>query len=585
MKLVLKYIKKYWICVIFAPVLMVAEVSVDLIQPKLMAQIVDQGVLGIGNGGVSNVGLVVTVGIRMVLFTALGGLCGMGSGIFTNICSKGSGNDLRKDVFQRIMHFSFQQTDRFSKGSLITRTTNDVRQYQMMVSEIIRGCSRFATFLIGGTWSLFTLDASFSVIALCTFPFVVLDIVIVLWKTSPLYYVLQKRLDRVNTVMQEDIMGARVVKAFVREEGEGKKFDRANQDLVETQMRILVISSYMRPVMNIVLNIAVVLLIYSGSLRVQSGSIHPGSVMAGVTYLTQIVNGMMMLGFIFRVISRGVVSAGRLSEVLETEPAINDGSHEVRPRGAGSIRLEKVSFAYPGSRDEVLHDISLEIRPGETLAVVGSTGCGKSTLLNLIPRFYDVTGGRVLVDGIDVRDYKLSDLRDRVAFVLQQSELFTMTVRDNIAMGRPGADDSAIRKAARAAQADGFIGDLSEGYDTVMDENGMNLSGGQRQRIAISRALLKKAEILILDDASSALDLRTEEAFYKALEKEHSGMTRIIVAHRIASIRSADRIAVMEKGTVADCGTHEELLRRSAAYREICESQMEEKDLSADAEL
>ena len=569
---------------IFAPVLMVAEVSIDLIQPKLMAQIVDQGVLGIGNGGVSDISLVVTVGIRMVLFTALGGLCGMGSGIFSNICSKCSGNDLRKDVFRRIMHFSFQQTDRFSKGSLITRTTNDVRQYQMMVSEIIRGCSRFATFLIGGTWSLFTLDASFSVIALCAFPFVILDIVIVLWKTNPLYYVLQKRLDRVNAVMQEDITGARVIKAFVQEEREGEKFDRANQDLVETQMKILVISSYMRPVMNIVLNIAVVLLIYSGSLRVQGGAIHPGSVMAGITYLTQIVNGMMMLGFIFRIISRGIVSVGRLSEVLETEPAIKDGCQEDRPRGKGSIRMENVCFSYPGSRDEVLRNINLEIRPGETLAVVGSTGCGKSTLINLIPRFYDVTDGRVLVDGTDVRDYKLSDLRERVAFVLQQSELFTMTVRENIAMGRPGAEESEIRTAAQAAQADGFIMEQAGGYDAVMDENGMNLSGGQRQRVAISRALLKKAEILILDDASSALDLRTEEAFYKALEKEHSNMTRIIIAHRIASIRNADRIAVMEKGTVTDCGTHEELLAKSAVYREICESQMEEKDLTAGQE-
>ena len=247
-----------------APLLMVAEVSVDLVQPKLMAQIVDRGVLGIGNGGVSDVGLVVTVGIRMGLFTALGGLCGMGCSIFCNICSKCSGNDLRRDVFRRIMHFSFEQTDQFSTGSLITRTTNDIRQYQMMISEIIRGCARFAAFLIGGTWSLFTLDASFSVIALCAFPFVILDIVIVLWKTNPLYYVLQKRLDKVNTVMQEDITGARVVKAFVQEETEQEKFDRANQDLVETQMRILVISSFMRPVMNIVLNIAVVLLIYSG---------------------------------------------------------------------------------------------------------------------------------------------------------------------------------------------------------------------------------------------------------------------------------------------------------------------------------
>lgn len=563
---------------IFAPILMAAEVSVDLIQPKLMAEIIDHGVLGIGNGGRSDLDLVVTVGIRMVLFTALGGLCGFGSGIFSNICSKCCGNDLRKDCFDRIMHFSFEQTDRFSTGSLITRTTNDVRQFQMLISEIIRGCTRFLTFLVGGTWSLFTLDASFSVIAACAFPFVILDIAIVLWKTNPLYYVLQKRLDRVNTTMQEDITGSRVVKAFVQEDREQRKFDQANQDLVDTQMRILVISSYMRPVMNIVLNIAVVLIIYFGGRHVEAGAIHPGSVMAGVTYITQIVNGMMMLGFIFRTISRGMVSIRRLNEVLDTEPAVQDGSLKDHPPGQGSVRMERVSFRYPGTQEDVLRDISLEVRPGETLAIVGSTGCGKSTLLSLIPRFYDVSSGRVLVDGFDVKDYRLSDLRKRVAFVLQQSELFTVTVRENIAMGRPEAAEEEILKAAQAAQAEGFIRQQTEQFDTQMSESGMNLSGGQRQRIAISRALLKDAEILILDDATSSLDLRTEEAFYHALEKDYAGITRIVIAHRIASIRNANRIAVMEGGTVTACGTHEELLQGSEIYREFYASQIEENE-------
>lgn len=574
MRLVFKYLKKYWICVIFAPLLMAAEVSVDLIQPKLMAVIVDRGVLGIGNSGISDPGLVITVGIRMVLFTALGGLCGMGSGIFSNICSKCCGNDLRKDVFDRIMHFSFEQTDRFSTGSLITRTTNDVRQFQMLISEIIRGCTRFLTFLIGGTYSLFTLDASFSVIAICAFPFIILDIAFVLWKTNPLYYILQKRLDKVNTTMQEDITGSRVVKAFVQEEREQRKFDQANQDLVDTQMRILVISSYMRPVMNIVLNIAVVLIIYSGGLHVQAGHLHPGSVMAGVTYITQIVNGMMMLGFIFRTISRGMVSIRRLNEVLDTEPAVRDGSLTDQPSGRGSVCLDHVSFSYPGNREMVLRDICLDIRPGETLAIVGSTGCGKSTLLSLIPRFYDVSSGRVLVDGVDVRDFRLSDLRARIAYVLQQSELFSMSIRDNIAMGKPKAEEEEIYRAACSAQADRFIRSQPDQLETMMFESGMNLSGGQRQRIAISRALLRDAEILILDDATSSLDLKTEEAFYNALEREYAGITCIVIAHRIASIRHADRIAVMNNGTVTACGTHEELLETSGIYREICSSQM-----------
>ena len=564
---------------LLAAAFMVGEVYVDLYQPRMMAAIVDDGVLGLSNNGTSDLPFIISTGIKMLLIVILGGVFGILSAVFTNMTGQGSGNEIRKLCFDRIMHFSFEQTDDFSAGSLITRITNDVTQVQQLIMQLIRGLVRCLMFFIGGTGALLSLDLSFGVIVACAFPLILIDIIFVVWRTNPLFTVLQESLDRLNSIIQENVTGIRVVKAFIQEKSEKKRFDEANRHLVDTQFSVQMLLSFLRPVMNIVLNIAVVGIIYVGSIQVKEGSAAPGTVMAAITYISQILNGMMMLAMIFQTLSRGLASSKRLQEVIDTRsdirqeplPAEGDGSR-------GSVRFENVKFVYQDNGSEVLHDINLEIAPGETLAIIGSTGSGKSSLVSLIPRFYDAAEGRVLVDGIDVKAYDPKELRNKVTMCLQKAEFFSTTIRENIAMGTPDADDEAIRKAAAAAQADGFIQQQPDGYDTVVAERGMSLSGGQRQRIAIARALLKKGEILILDDVTSALDLKTEAALYAALNRDYSDMTRIIIAQRIASVRNADRIVVLDGGTIAACGTHAELMESSSIYRDIYDSQLKEED-------
>ena len=575
----LKYLKKYWYLGLLASLFMVCEVTIDLYQPRLMAEIVNNGVLGLDRDGTPDVALIVSTGIRMLLIVLAGGCCGILSGVFTNLCAQNYGNDLRKDCFRRIMGFSYEQTDRFSTGSLVTRMTNDVTQVQNMVAQIIRGMVRCVMFFVGGSFALLRMDLSFGVIVACTIPLVLLDVGFVLWKTNPLFSLLQTRLDRVNAVVQQNVAGARVVKAFVQEDTETERFESANGQLVDTQLKVLVLLSWLRPVMNIVLNLAVVAILYVGAGRVQAGAVAPGSVMAAITYISQILNGMMMLAMIFQTLTRGRASARRLREVLDTVPSIRDGG---APDGfsqapGGSIRLRHVSFSYPGTGTEVLHDVDLDVAPGTTLGIIGATASGKTTLVNLIPRFYDVTDGAVEVDGVDVRSLGLRDLRSRVSVVLQKSELFSTTIRDNIALGRRDATDEELRTAAKAAQADEFISRQPEGYDTPVAERGMSLSGGQRQRVAISRALLRRGEILIFDDATSALDLRTEAALYEALKRDYPGLTKIIVAQRVASIKDADQIAVLDRGRIVGCGTHESLLQTCPVYRDIVSSQLREE--------
>lgn len=578
MKVMLRFLKKYWYFAFLASLFMVGEVVVDLFQPKMMQKIVDEGILGIGNGGNSDVHLVVVTGIKMILVVLAGCLSGVLSAVFTNIAGQNFGNDIRKYCFRRIMHFSFEQTDDFTTGSLVTRITNDVTQLQQLVMQIVRGFVRCLMFFIGGTIALLSLNLSFGVVIACAFPLIILHIIFVVWKTNPLFLLLQKMLDKMNTIMQENVAGNRVVKAFVQEEREKKRFGKASKDLVDTQFKVQIMLSFLRPVMNIVLNAAVVGIIYIGSIQVKSGDIAPGAVMAAITYISQILNGMMMLAMIFQTLSRGIVSAKRLEEIVVSEPVIKDGERSPEQKTGGTISFRNVSFTYPDNGVKVLNDINLDIQKGETVAVIGATGSGKTSLVNLIPRFYDVTEGEILVDGVNVRDYRLNDLRNRITVCLQKSELFSTTIRDNIAIGRRDATEEEIKKAAAAAQADEFIVRQKDGYDTKVAEGGMSLSGGQKQRIAISRALLRKSEILIFDDSTSALDLKTEAKLYEALNENYKDVTKIIIAQRIASIKNADRIVVLDGGSIAAVGTHEELLKENDVYKDIYESQLKSQD-------
>lgn len=571
----LKYVKKYWFYALLAPLFMIGEVVMDLVQPQLMSIIIDEGVLGLSNQGVGNLSLVIGTGVKMIGLVLLGGIFGILSGVFANLCSQNFGNDIRKDCFKRIMSLSFEQTDKFSTGSLVTRVTNDITQVQNLVSQCIRGFVRTIMLFGGGIICMLRLDLSFGQVILCALPVVIISVIFFIAKANPIFRVLQKKLDSMNSVMQENVSGSRVVKAYVREDYEKQRFGKANNELVGTQLSVLKLFSYMTPLMNIVLNISVVAIISVGSIRVQEGAVSPGSIMAAITYVSQIFHSIMMMVNIFQTISRGNASASRLNEVLNSTPTIIDGDFEGTTKIKGKIEFQDVSFAYPNSKGEtILKHINLTIHPGETIGILGATGSGKSSLVNLIPRFYDATEGNILVDDMNVKNYKLSTLRDKVAIALQKSELFSTTIKENIAWGKEEATEEEIKKTAYRAQASDFIESKEEGYDTMVAEKGMSLSGGQKQRIAISRALLKQAEILILDDSTSALDLKTEAKLYEAFGKAYQDMTKIIIAQRIASVKDADRIVVIDEGQITHCDTHENLLASSEIYQDIYNSQL-----------
>ncbi|MGM9935791.1 MAG: ABC transporter ATP-binding protein [Candidatus Ornithomonoglobus sp.] len=569
-----KYVKRYLHFAFFAAIFMVGEVMMDLVQPSFMSRIVDEGVLGLNNNGVGDLHLILTVGLIMVVLVIFGGLCGSLNNVFVHMTGQNIGNEIRKDCFRSIMTFSFPQIDRFGTGSLVTRVTNDITQVQNFVAQFVRGMIRTTMLMAGSIFFMFRLNHQFGLIVLCAFPFILGCMVFCLFKAGPLLTQLQAQLDKINAIMQEDVAGIRIIKACVREVYEKIRFGKANDDLIKTQLRVLVIFAFMNPVMNALMYMVVIIILFTGFFQVGSGATTPGAIMAAITYTTQLLNGILMLVMLFQNISKGAASWKRVKEVLDSEPELKDGSFDGNTDAAGTIEFRNVSFAFPGSDQNVLNGINLKINKGETIAVMGATGCGKTAFVSLIPRFYDVTEGEILVDGVDVRQYRQKALRDKIAITLQKSELFSTTIRENISWGDPDAGDEEIRVATKIAQADEFIATTPKKYDTMVAERGMSLSGGQKQRMSISRAVLKKAEILIFDDSTSALDLKTEANLYAALNEFRSESTKIIIAQRIASVRRADRIVVLNNGGIEACGTHEELLKSSKTYQDIYHSQI-----------
>ena len=572
----LKYVKKYTLLALLAAAFMVGEVSMDLIQPTLMSRIVDEGVLGTGSGGAGNMEIILRLGLQMIALVIFGGLCGSMNNVFTQTASQGIGNDIRKDCFRRIMAFSFPQMDRFGTGSLVTRVTNDITQVQTFLSLFVRGMIRTGMLTFGSIAFMLRLNPAFGRIVIAAFPLIVAVLAFCLLRSNPMFERLQAQLDGINAIMQEDVSGIRVIKACVRESYEKARFGKANDALTGTQLSVLTLFAFMNPTVNMLMHIVVALILLAGSQQVQAGATTPGIIMASITYTTQLLSGILMLVMLFQNISRGVASWKRVREVLHSEPELSSGARTEPLRGR--IELRDVSFAYPGSERRVLEHVSLTIEPGETVAIMGATGCGKSTLVRLIPRLYDVTEGAVLVDGVDVREYDQQALRGQIAIALQKSELFSQSIGDNIAWGRPGAQRAEIEQAAAAAQAEEFILRTPDGYDTPVAERGMSLSGGQKQRLSIARALVRRAPVLILDDATSALDLATEARLYDALAELAPQSTKIVVAQRVATVRRADRIVLLENGRIAACGSHEQLLAGCAAYREIVDSQMGEEE-------
>ena len=552
----------------------------DLIQPGIMSRIVDEGVLGINTGGSGNLDLIWVLGAQMIGLVVFGGLCGSLNNVFVHLTGQNIGNEIRKDCFRRIMTFSFPQLDRFGTGSLVTRVTNDITQVQNLVSQFVRGMIRTSLLTFGSMYCMFRLNTKFGLIVLCAFPFLVGTLAVCLSKANPLFSKLQAQLDSINAVMQEDISGIRIIKACVREVYEKARFGKANDELIKTQLKTLVIFAFMDPAVNALMYIVVAVILVTGSINVSAGGATPGSIMAAITYTTQLLNGILMLVMLFQNISRGLASWKRVREIIECEPDLADGGFDGITELHGEIEFRDVSFAYPGSNHYVLSHINLTIHKGETVAVMGATGCGKTSLVSLIPRFYDVTAGAVYVDGVNVREYRQEALRQKVTIALQKSELFSASIRDNITWGLPEANDEAVKAAATAAQADGFISSSAEGYNTAVAERGMSLSGGQKQRVSVARALLKPAEILIFDDTTSALDLKTEADLYKALQSSHPDSTKIIIAQRIASVRHADRIVVLDNGGISACGTHEELMKSCPIYQDIYNTQIGREEIA-----
>lgn len=575
-----KYVKKYLHFAIAAGLFMIGEVSMDLIQPGIMSKIVNEGVLGLKNSGISDLNLIWQLGIQMIGLVLFGGFCGSLNNMFVHLSGQNIGNEIRKDCFFKIMTFSFLQIDKFQTGSLVTRLTNDITQVQNFVSQFVRGMIRTSLLMFGSMYCMFRLNRDFGIIVICAFPVIIGCLAFCLFKADPLFLKLQDQLDRINVIMQEDISGIRIIKACVREIYEKVRFKKANDDLIKTQLQVLIIFAFMNPIINALMYVVVAVILLVGSFEVASGKVTPGSIMAAITYTTQLLNGILMLVMLFQNISRGLVSWKRVKEILCSEPELKNGLYNGEGKRDGEIEFKNVSFAYPGNGQIVLDNINLTIHKGETVAIMGSTGCGKTTLVNLILRFYDVKEGAVLVDGIDVRKYDQIELRKKVSIASQKSELFNTTIAKNIAWGDPGASPEAIKEAAKIAQADDFISSSSDGYHTAVLERGMSLSGGQRQRISIARAVLKSSEILIFDDATSALDLMTEAKLYKALQQSKPEATKIIVAQRIASVRNADRIIILDNGKILACGNHEELLKSCTAYQDIYHSQIGKEDVN-----
>ena len=564
-----KYLKPYALFAVLTPLSMVGEVLGDLLQPKLMSKIVDDGVLG------QDMDLIIRTGLLMLLVLIGGGACGIAASAFGGIASQSFSRDLRVDVFKRVMGLSFEQTDKFTTGSLVTRLTADITAIQQMVDFMLRMLVRDSLLFFGGIIMMLTLNVRFGIIILCALPVEIIMMIVILKKANPYYSIVAKRLDSVNSVVQENVTGARVVKAYVREDTEEKRFDDANISLMESNLRVQTLMAILQPLLMIILNLSVIAVIVIGGWQVQAQAMKVGEVMAAITYLTQVLHGVMMMSMMFQTLAKASASANRLREVLETDPVIKSGSVSLSDKTGGTVSFKNVSFSYPETKGRpVISDLTLDIKSGESVAILGATGSGKSSLVNLIPRFYDCTAGEVLVDGVNVKDCKLDELRKKVGIVLQKSELFSGTVEDNIKWGDKNATHEEVISAAQAAQAHEFIQKIPAGYEGIIAEKGASLSGGQKQRLSISRAVLKKPEILILDDSTSALDLGTEAKLRAEIDRKMNGTTLIIIAQRIQSVKSCDRIAVLDHGKLCACDTHENLLKTCEVYQDIYASQV-----------
>ncbi|MBN1666528.1 MAG: ABC transporter ATP-binding protein [Anaerolineales bacterium] len=566
-----RFVRPYLKESIYALVLLTAVVVMDLAIPRLIQRIVDQGITP------GDLDVVVSTTIWMLVISLVSTVFAIGNNYLSVRAGEGFARDLREALYLKIQSFSFGNLDRLNTGQLIVRLTSDIAMQQRMTRMFLRIGTRAPLLMIGSLILLFSTNTRLALAILPVLLVTTAVIVFFVTRMGPMFLRIQQKLDQLNMVLQENISGVRLIKAFVRAEHENQRFEAANRDFAETTIRVMQFTAYLFPLLQWLVNIGIVVIIWVGGLQAIAGDLTIGEIIAFTNYLLTTLTPLAIMAMLSNLVASANASAERIVEVLETEPEVQDapGSPALPPTIQGRVVFEQVSFHYNGSCDQpVLQDINLVAEPGQTVAILGATGAGKSSLIHLVPRFYDASRGQVRIDGVDVRSIQHESLLSQVGVALQEAVLFSGTVRENICFGKPGASDEEVVTAAKAAQAHEFILELPQGYDTHVNQRGVNLSGGQKQRISIARALLLQPKILILDDSTSSVDVETETHIQAALDELMRGRTSFVVAQRISTVLNADKIIVLDQGRIAAEGTHQELLRSSPIYQEIYDSQL-----------
>ena len=578
-----KYITPYLSAFVIGPLMMLTEVAGEVMLPKFMSMIINNGV---ASRNVAYIGKMGTLMVLTVLFMAVGGILGA---YFSAKASISFTSDMRNDLFRKVQQFSFENIDDYSTGSLVTRLTNDVQQVQNVLMMGLRMALRAPGMFLGALIMAFMMNRQLAVIILIVIPLLLAAILLILKTAFPRFGEMQRRLDRLNSGIQESLTNVRVVKSFVREDHEIEKFSKLNDDLKESSLRALRIVIATMPVMMFAMNVTTLAVVWYGGNIIIAGNMPVGDLTAFTTYIVQILMSLMMLSMVFLQSSRASASMKRINEIFDTEIGLNDDNAENKDKKVteGRVEFKNVSFGYSGEngrKDLVLEGISFTAEPGQTIGIIGSTGSGKTSLVQLIPRLYDVTGGEVLVDGVNVKEYSLKHLREGVGMVLQKNILFSGTIEENLRWGNEDAPMEDVIRFSESAQADPFVKTFKNGYDTEMGQGGVNVSGGQKQRLCIARALLKRPKILILDDSTSAVDTATEAKIRESLYHDLKDTTKIIIAQRISSVQEADQILVLEDGKIIGHGTHEELLKTCETYSEIYTTQIGNQSIGAGEE-
>lgn len=575
MKRLLPFLSGYKKESVIGPLFKLLEATFELIVPLIMAQIIDVGIKE------QNIPYIWKMGAVLVVFGVLGLSCSLLAQYFAAKAAVGFGTGLRHALFHHIGQLSYAEIDKAGSSTLVVRMTSDINQVQSGVNLVLRLFLRSPFIVVGAMIMAFTIDVKVAVIFLITVPLLSLVIYGIMMLTIPLYKKVQKSLDDVLLSTRENLAGIRVIRAFCTQDQEKEEFEEKSSLLMRFQQRVGKISALLNPLTYVLVNVGIIAVVWYGGSAVDTGRITQGEVIALVNYMSQILLALVALANLIVSFTKAVASAGRINEVFDLESGIRDGSEDDTCRDSNAPRVEAkdVTFYYQGSKEPALSHITFTAYAGETIGIIGGTGCGKSSLVNLIPRFYDASKGEMLVNGVNVKSWKLNELREKVGIVPQKAVLFHGTIRENMQMGKENASDEEIRKALKTAQALEIVETKPEGLDTPVSEGGKNLSGGQKQRLTIARALVRKPQILILDDSASALDFATDSRLRKALSEDTTGMTVFIVSQRAASIMYADRILVLDDGEIAGCGTHSELLETCSVYQEICYSQLSREEV------